>query len=313
MLHKPCTQEASQMTTLAPSEVEQSASGRIGEKHCKTALTDSAMRYDYALNPYVGCLHGCVYGYCSFMRRFSGHMKDPWGSFVDAKVNLIEVLAKELPRKSGGSVWVSSVCDPYQQPESKYKLTRQALKLLSQYPKFTISILTKSAMVLRDLDVIEPIRERVEVGFTITTFDVKAQRIFEPGASPVEVRVGAAKRLSAAGIRTWVFIAPMLPQVTESRLESGLRQVEQAGVRHLATDRFNPRGSVITPTLAAYRKWNPNCDLKEIHQLLWHGDKYYEKLGKRISETWLTMNPDATYEKDPDYETLQSSRKRSKP
>jgi DNA repair photolyase len=72
-------------------------------------------------------------------------MKDPWGSFVDAKVNLIEVLAKELPRKPGGSIWVSSVCDPYQQPEAKYKLTRQALQLLSQYPKFTISILTKSA------------------------------------------------------------------------------------------------------------------------------------------------------------------------
>jgi len=214
------------------------------------------------------------------------------------------VLAKELPRKPGGSV-----CDPYQQPETKYKLIRRALQLLSQYSKFTISILTKSAMVLRDLDILEPVKDRVEVGFTITTFDDNAQRVFEPGASPVDARVGAAKRLSAAGICTWVFIAPMLPKVTENGLENGLRQVERVGVRHLATDRFNPRGSVITPTLAAYEAWNPNCEFKEIRELLWHGDKYYEELGKKISEYWLGMNPDATYEKDPDYETLRDSRK----
>ena len=144
---------------------------RIGEKRCKTALVKSGISYDYAINPYVGCLHACVYCYGNFMRRFSGHMKDAWGSFVDVKVNLIEVLAKELPKRSGGSVWVSSVCDPYQQTEAKYKLTRDSIQLLSKYPKFSISILTKNALVLRDLDLLKSIRDRVDVGFTITTFN----------------------------------------------------------------------------------------------------------------------------------------------
>jgi DNA repair photolyase len=93
------------------------------------------------------------------MRRFSGHMKNPWGSFVDVKVNLLDVLAKELPKRPSGSVWLSSVCDPYQQVEAKYQLTRGAIKLISQYPKFTISILTKNALVLRDLDLLTLIRE----------------------------------------------------------------------------------------------------------------------------------------------------------
>jgi DNA repair photolyase len=261
------------------------------------------MRYDYAINPYTGCLHACVYCYANFMRRFSGHVNDAWGSFVDVKVNLIEMLAKELPKRPGGSVWVSSVCDPYEQPEAKYQLTRKAIQLLSQYPKFTISILTKNALVLRDLDILEPIRDRVEVGFTITTFDEKAQPIFEPHASTVKDRVNAVKQLNAAGVPTWVFIAPMLPHVTEIGLDAGLRRLTDAGVKSLATDRYNARGSIITQTLQAYESWNPNCDLEEIRQLLWHGNEFYDELVKRISSTWLSLNPDATYERDLDYAT----------
>ena len=120
---------------------------RVTEKRCKAALSKSRLSYDYTVNPYTGCLHGCVYCYANFMRRFSGHLKDPWGSFADVKVNLIDVLAEELPKRPGGSLWLSSVCDPYQQPEAKYQLTRRTIQLLSRYPKFTISILTKNALV----------------------------------------------------------------------------------------------------------------------------------------------------------------------
>jgi len=121
--------------------------------------------------------HGCVYCYANFMRRFSAHMRDSWGSFVDVKVNLIDVLAKEFPKCTGGSVWLSSVCDPYQQPEAKYQLTRRAIQQLAEYPKFTISILTKNALILRDLDLLKPIRDRVDVGFTITTFNLRTPRL----------------------------------------------------------------------------------------------------------------------------------------
>jgi DNA repair photolyase len=243
------------------------------------------------------------------MRRFSGHKKESWGSFVDAKTNLLDVLARELPRRRGGSVWISSVCDPYQQVEAKYKLTRGSIQLLLQYPQFTASILTKNALVLRDLDLLQQMKGRVEVGFTITTFDPEAQKIFEPHASPVQDRVDAVKQLNAAEVRTWVFLAPILPYVTELGLEDGLRILKDAGVKHLESDRYNARGGIITKTLAAYKKWDPNCDTKQIRNLLWHGDQYYHNLEAKISDLWQRITPTGTYEKDQDYANLPRNRK----
>jgi DNA repair photolyase len=274
---------------------------RITEKRCKTALSKSGLSYDYTVNPYTGCLHGCLYCYANFMRRFSGHLQDPWGSFVDVKVNLLDVLAKELPRRSGGSVWLSSVCDPYQQVEAKYKLTRGAIQLISRYPKFSISILTKNSLVLRDVDLLTRIRDRVDVGFTITTFSNEAQQIFEPHSSPVKDRIEAARRLNDAGLQTWAFIAPMLPYVTEIELEDGLRRLSEGGVKRLMSDRYNARGSIVNQTLRAYESWNPACDLKHIRQLLWGGDEYYRELDVKISDLWKRMAPEATYERDLDW------------
>ena len=271
------------------------------EKQCKTALSKSGLSYDYTVNAYTGCLHGCVYCYANFMRRFSGHLQDPWGSFVDVKVNLLDVLAKELPRRSGGSVWISSVCDPYEQVEAKYELTRGAIKLISQYSKYSISILTKNSLVLRDLDLLERIKGRVDVGFTITTFDQEAQTIFEPHASPVNERIEAARQLNRAGVDTWIFIAPMLPYVTELDLEDGLRELKEAGVRKLMSDRYNARGSVINQTLKAYRTWNPQIDLEQVRQLLWAGEEYYRNLDMKISGVWSNLLPNATYERDLDW------------
>jgi len=274
---------------------------KITEKHCKTALSKSGLSYDYTVNPYTGCLHGCVYCYANFMRRFSGHLKDRWSSFVDVKVNLLDVLAKELPKSPGGSVWLSSVCDPYQQVEAKYKLTRGAIELLSKYPKFTISILTKNALVLRDVDLLTRMRSRVDVGFTITTFSDRAQRIFEPHASPVKDRIDALRRLEEAGLKTWAFIAPILPDVTEIELESGLRQLADAGVKKLMTDRYNARGLIITQTLEAYRSWDLNCDAERIRQLLWKESEYYQLLDEKISRLWKQMVPAGNYERDLDW------------
>ena len=223
------------------------------------------------------------------------------GSFVDVKVNLLEVLAKELPRRPGGSIWVSSVCDPYQQVEAKYKLTRGAIQLIARYGKFTISILTKNSLVLRDIDLLTQLKSRVDVGFTITTFNQQAQSIFEPNASPVNERIQAAKRLTEAGVETWVFIAPMLPYVTELELENGLHQLNDAGVKRLMSDRYNARGSVINQTLKAYETWNPATDLEHIRQLLWAGDEYYRKLDAEISDLWKCIAVDGTYERDLDW------------
>jgi DNA repair photolyase len=100
----------------------------VKEKLCKTALSRSKAEFrDYTINPYIGCEHECVYCYANFMRRFSGHLHDAWGSFVDVKVSLLDVLANELQRRPGGTIWLSSVCDPYQPLERKYELSREPL------------------------------------------------------------------------------------------------------------------------------------------------------------------------------------------
>lgn len=266
---------------------------KIVERHCKTALSKTEVAsYDYTVNPYTGCLHGCVY-----MRRFSGHLQDPWGSFVDVKVNLLDVLAKELPKRLGGRVWFSSVCDPYQQVEAKYKLTRGAIELISKYQKLSVSILTKNALVLRDLEILESMKHRVDIGFTITTFSPEAQPFFEPRASAMKDRIEALRRLNESGLDTWVFIAPILPHVTEVALDEGLRQLAEAGVKRLITDRYNARGMVINRTLEAYRSWNPQASVEEIRRLLWKGDEYYRRVDAKVSRLWKKAARGTVHEK----------------
>lgn len=164
--------------------------------------------HDYAVNPYVGCGHGCRYCYAAFMKRFTGH-REPWGEFVDIKVNAPELLAGEITRKPRGRVWVSGVCDPYQAAEKKYGLTRRCLEILLAH-RWPVSVQTKSALVLRDIGILEEF-EDVEVGFSVTTADEKMRRLFEPGAPPIRERVRALEALHERGIRTFAMIAPVLP------------------------------------------------------------------------------------------------------
>jgi len=101
----------------------------VKEIQSKTILSASRV-YTYVINPYVGCQHACLYCYARFMKRFSGH-KEPWGKFVDVKINAADLLKTEINKKKCGRVWISGVCDPYQPPEAKYKLTGKCLEILA--------------------------------------------------------------------------------------------------------------------------------------------------------------------------------------
>jgi DNA repair photolyase len=180
----------------------------VKETRAKSILNKSQI-FDYCVNPYTGCQVNCRYCYARlFMRRYSGH-KEPWGEFVDVKVNAPEVLRKQLQRAKRGMVWISSVCDPYQPLEAKYELTGHCLKELLR-KQFPVNIQTKSKLVLRDLDLFKDFEE-IEVGFTITTNDEKTAELFEPGAAPVAERLTALEKLHSSGIRTFAFIGPLLP------------------------------------------------------------------------------------------------------
>jgi len=215
---------------------------RVTEVRAKSILNKSKI-FDYCLNAYTGCQVSCRYCYARlFMPRYSGH-SEPWGTFVDVKVNAVELLRRQLVRAKRGTVWISSVCDPYQPLEASFQLTRQCLAELAAR-QFPVNIQTKSALVLRDLDLIEKF-EDIEVGMTITTDDERLARIFEPGASPVEARIEALGVLRARGIRTFAFLGPLLPGSPVRLLEKLEGKVDR-----ILVDRMN-----YLPTIASfYRK-----------------------------------------------------------
>ncbi len=202
---------------------------KITEIKAKAILSKSQV-YDYALNPYVGCQHACVYCYARFMKRFTGHT-EAWGDFVDVKINAPELLAVEVRKKKVGRVWVSGVCDPYQPLEKKYKLTKRCLEILveNDWP-FTVQ--TKSHLVLRDIEIIKKAKD-AEVCFTITTMDERIRKIFEPGAPPSAKRIEALGVLHAAGIKTSVMVAPLLPGA------EGLARELKGKVEYALIDRLN--------------------------------------------------------------------------
>ena len=201
----------------------------IREIRAQNILSKSQI-YDYALNPYVGCRHSCVYCYAKFMKRFSGH-KEPWGKFVDVKINAPELLEREVRKKKVGRVWISGVCDPYQPLERKYMITRKCLGILAEVG-WPFTIQTKSPLVLRDLEIIRRSKD-AEVCFTITTADERIRKIFESAAPTSAKRIEALERLHSEGIRTLAMIAPILPGA--EGLIGGLK----GKVDHIIIDRLN--------------------------------------------------------------------------
>ena len=186
----------------------------IQEKRVKSILSKSGIPgVDYCINPYVGCSHGCRYCYATFMKRFTGHT-EPWGSFIDIKTNAPEVLHRQMRKAAAGHVLISSVTDPYQAIEEKYKLTRGCLEVLLPHQS-SVGILTKSPLILRDLDLLKQFKE-VEAGFTITTDDDEIRKVFEPHAPPIQARIQALKTLFEAGLKTYAFIGPLLPMNPEA-------------------------------------------------------------------------------------------------
>jgi DNA repair photolyase len=214
----------------------------VRERECRSILSKSGIeRVDYAVNPYVGCEHACAYCYAVFMKRFTGH-KEEWGTFVDVKVNAPEVMARQLRRARPGKLSFGTVTDAYQPLEADYGITRACLEALAGYPLPT-TILTKSALVLREVDVLRRI-PGTEVAFTITTLDDGLRRWLEPGASPIGERLEALATLAAAGIPTWAFCGPLLPFLSdgEDELDALFAALEQAGVGHVLVDSLDLRG-----------------------------------------------------------------------
>ncbi|MDI7259990.1 MAG: radical SAM protein, partial [Thermodesulfobacteriota bacterium] len=156
----------------------------------------------------VGCGHGCRYCYASFMKRFTGH-QEPWGEFVDVKVNATSLLKNQLKKAKPGVVAISTVTDPYQSLEKRYKITRGCLEALLDR-QFPVNLLTRSSLCLRDIGLFKRF-EKIKVGLTVTTHDETMKKLFEPCSPSISARIKALEILHKAGIGTYAFIGPLLP------------------------------------------------------------------------------------------------------
>ncbi len=215
------------------------------EVRCKTILSESGI-CDYALNCYTGCAHACAYCYARFMGRFH-HPGKAWGSFVDAKVNAPEVLARQLQGRrlfSPGSVFVSSVCDGYQPAEETFQLTRRCLAMLVE-AGFSVHVQTKSALVRRDFDLLAK-AANVSLCQTITTLDEELAAQTEPLAAAPSARLETLRRAAEAGIPVKVFVGPLLPGLSDTAesLRAVFSALAKLDLAEVYVDRLNLRWGV---------------------------------------------------------------------
>lgn len=237
----------------------------IKETEVKSILTKSNLPVaDYSVNPYVGCAHGCKYCYASFMKRFTNH-PEPWGSFVDVKC---WPDIKSPKRYAGKELFIGSVTDPYQPLEETYGRTRALLEQM-QGSGCTVSIATKSDLVLRDLDLIKTF-PNARVSWSINTLDEHFREEMDEAVS-TERRLAAMKAFHDAGVRTTCFISPIFPGITD--LPSIIRRAkDQCNLVWL--ENLNLRGGYKQVILDYIADKHP--DLVPLYDAIYHkGDRGY--------------------------------------
>jgi DNA repair photolyase len=168
-------------------------------------------------------------------------MDKEWGSVVEAKINIVSRLKKELEKKTEGVYGIGTVTDPYQPAESEHELTRGCLVLLKR-ANAKVSILTKSDLVLRDLDVLAG-WDGAEVGISIGCPDDDVAAITEPGACPPSQRFKTLAQLPRTDISSYLMVAPIIPGVCDSEelLKGLVAKAGEVGVRKIIWDVFNPK------------------------------------------------------------------------
>ncbi|MHA1451139.1 MAG: radical SAM protein [Candidatus Hodarchaeales archaeon] len=166
---------------------------------------------DHVINPYTGCYHGCIYCYAEFMKRFTDHKGEKWGSFVDIK--RFDKSRIRPSKYDGKKILFSSVTDPYQPVERKYRNSRILLKTLIGTTA-EITILTKSSLVQRDIDLFKQFNN-ISVGISLSTLDHDLAKQLEPKASLPSARLKALEQVHDEGVFTFLFISPLFPGITE--------------------------------------------------------------------------------------------------
>jgi DNA repair photolyase len=197
------------------------------------------MPFTWTINPYRGCEFACKYCYARYTHEFM-EMRDgiEFEQKIYAKLHAADLLRQELRRvRAGESIALGTATDPYQPIERKSEITRTLLQEFARHSGFEIGIVTKSAMIVRDIDLLKEIskQNRIIVNMTVTTTDAELARILEPRAPRPDLRLQALRKLRDAGIRAGVNCAPVLPGITDTpkQLESVVRAAAEAKASHI--------------------------------------------------------------------------------
>jgi DNA repair photolyase len=224
------------------------------EDTCKTALNrvpeESRVPFRWTINPYRGCTHSCHYCFArAFHRYLDLGIGDDFSSKIIVKTNVVEVLRQELAstKWEGEPIAMGTATDPYQHCEGRYKLTRGVVEALAHFEN-PLSMLTKSTMIIRDLDVYTRLNEAapLTISMSVGTLDEDVRRVVEPGTPPGHRRLEILGRFASAGIRTGVLVAPILPGLTdtEEHLDAVLAGCAEAGVDYAVPIVLHVRSSI---------------------------------------------------------------------
>ncbi len=248
---------------------------KIKEIKAKSIITKSGLDVDYVINPYIGCMHGCIYCYARFMKRFTNH-REPWGKFLDVKINAAELIPKNIKKYKNKSIMISSVTDPYQPAERKYKLMRGILKnLIPLQPD--LCLITKSDLIVRDIDLLKKFKKRI-AGCSLSLLDDSTRKEVEPLASTVERRIKAVRELKKAGISTFIFISPMFPELTDYKK---IIAKTKGFVDEYWFENLNVRATNWGDIKKWLRNSHPNL-LKKFQEIYFTKNDYWNQLEKEI-------------------------------
>jgi DNA repair photolyase len=206
------------------------------EEPCKAALNRvKGMAFTWSLNPYMGCVHRCTFCYVrAFELRADRPSDARYGTSIRVKVNVAEVLRRELARPSWRreGIAIGAATDPYQPAEGRYRLTRACMEALADRSN-PFSVITRGPLIVRDVDVLAEAARRADVSvtFSVPTLDPEIWRRTEPGTAPPHQRLRALSRLVDAGIRASVGLAPILPGISDrpELLAEVVRAAREAG------------------------------------------------------------------------------------
>jgi DNA repair photolyase len=275
------------------------------EQPCRTALNRvTGMPFRWSLNPYMGCAHRCTFCYVRhFEHRAERPSDDRYGRSIRVKVNVADVLRRELARASWGreEVSIGAATDPYQPVEGRYRLTRACIEALGE-ARTPFTIITRGPLVWRDADVLQDAarRARVAVYFSVPTLDEQVWRTTEPGTAPPSQRLEIVRRLSLAGIEVGVALAPVLPGLSDApeQLAAVVRTARAAGARSLWAGLLHLRPGTREHFLAALERDWP--ELLDRYVQLFDGRAYLpDSLSRPVREVVREVAADAAVPRRP--------------